>query len=90
MVKPLHRKPIVTPIRCDPMMTQPSGAWSVFKQSFVEHWAAFQHAHPRYQTPYYDCLVAKMLAYGNPEKMEYIAYRCLHGGPGQAPGVDEL
>jgi hypothetical protein len=44
------------------MMAQPSQAWSIFKQSFAEHWAAFQHAHPRSQTPYYDSLVAKMLA----------------------------
>ena len=28
--------------------------WSVFQQIFAEHWEAFQHAHPRYQTPYYN------------------------------------
>jgi len=39
---------------------------NVFKQIFAEHWDAFAHAHPRYQTPYYDGLVAKMLACGNP------------------------
>src|SRR5262249_37681680 len=32
----------------------------------------FQHAHPRYQTSYYDGLVTKMLACGNPEKMGYL------------------
>jgi Putative transposase/Transposase zinc-binding domain len=83
VVKPLHRKQIVTPIRCDPMMTQPSRDWSVFKQIFADHWDAFQHAHPRYQTPYYNSLVAKMLACGNPEKIGYIEYRCLHCGQGK-------
>ena len=61
----------------------PSRDWSVFQQIFADHWEAFQHAHPRYQTPYYDGLVAKMLACGNPEKMGYIEYRCLHCGQGK-------
>ena len=69
MVKPLHRNKTNTPTRCDPMMAQPSGDWSVFKQIFAEHWGEFTHALPRYQTSYYDGLVAKMLACGNPEKM---------------------
>jgi hypothetical protein len=43
------------------MMTQLSGDWSVFKRIFADHWDPFQRAHPRYQTPYYDNLVAKML-----------------------------
>ena len=53
------------------MLTAPSRDWSVFQQIFADHWEAFQHAHPRYQTPYYDGLgyqtpyydrlVAKML-----------------------------
>src|SRR5262245_42146336 len=64
------------------MMTYPSGDWSVFQQIFAEHWDAFAHAHPRYQTPYYEGLVAKMLACGNPERMGYIEYRCLHCGQG--------
>ncbi len=64
------------------MMTPPSGDWSVFQQIFADHWAAFQHAHPRYQTSYYDGLVAKMLNCGNPEQMGYLAYRCLHCGQG--------
>ena len=64
------------------MFTAPSGAWSIFQQIFADHWEAFQHAHPRYQTPYYDGLVAKMLACGNPEKSGYIEYRCLHCGQG--------
>jgi hypothetical protein len=55
------------------MMAQPSGDWNVFKQIFAHHWGAFQHAHPRYQTSYYDGLVAKMLACGNPEQMGYVS-----------------
>src|SRR6266516_1119010 len=65
------------------MLTAPSRDWSVFQQIFAEHWEAFQHAHPRYQTPYYDGLVAQMLACGNPEKIGYIEYRCLHCGQGK-------
>src|SRR5712692_5641247 len=64
------------------MMTQSSGEWSVFQQIFAEHWDAFQCAHPRYQTSYYDGLVAKMLACGNPDKMGYVEYRCLQCGQG--------
>ena len=65
------------------MLAAPSRDWSVFQQIFADHWDAFQHAHPRYQTPYYDGLVAKMLACGNPEKMGYVEYRCLHCGQGK-------
>ena len=36
-----------------------------------------------HQTPYYDGLVAKMLACGHPEKIGYIEYRCLHCGQGK-------
>jgi putative transposase/transposase-like zinc-binding protein len=57
--------------------------WSVFKQIFAEHWEAFQHAHPRYQTLDYDGLVAKMLGCGNPAQMGYIAYRCQQCGQGK-------
>ena len=64
------------------MMTCPSGDWSVFQQIFAEHWDAFAYAHPRYQTPYYEDLVAKMLACGNPAKMGYVEYRCLRCGQG--------
>src|SRR5712691_8544278 len=83
MVKPLHRNLTNTPTRCDPMTAQPSRDWSVFKHIFAEHWDEFQRAHPRYQTSYYDSLVTKMLGCGNPEKMGYIAYRCLHCGQGK-------
>jgi len=65
------------------MMPPPSGDWSVFKQIFADHWDPFQRAHPRYQTSYYDGLVAKMLACGNPEKMGYLEYRRLHCGQGK-------
>ena len=65
------------------MMRHPSGDWSVFKQIFADHWDAFQCAHRRYQTPYYDGLVAKMLGCGNPEKMGYVEYRCLPCGQGK-------
>ena len=63
-------------------MTPLSRDWSVFKQSFADHWEAFQRAHPRYQASYYDGLVTKMLACGNPDRMGYIEYRCLHWGQG--------
>jgi hypothetical protein len=64
------------------MLVAPSRDWSVFQQIFADHWEAFQHAHPRYQTPYYDGLVAKMLACGRPAKMGYVEYRCLQCGQG--------
>src|SRR5256886_9616473 len=64
------------------MRVAPARAWNVFQQIFAEHWEAFQHAHPRYQTSYYDGLVAKMLACGNPDLMGYVEYRCLHCGQG--------
>lgn len=64
------------------MLTAPTRDWSVFQQIFADHWGAFPQAHGRYQTPYYDALVRKMLACGNPEKMGYIAYRCEHCGQG--------
>jgi hypothetical protein len=64
------------------MLTAPARDWSVFQQIFAEHWDAFAHAYPRYQTPYYEGLVAKMLACGNPEKMGYVEYRCLRCGQG--------
>jgi hypothetical protein len=64
------------------MLTAPSRDWSVFQQIFADHWEAFQHAHPRYQTPYYAGLVAKMLACGQPEKMGDVEYRCVQCGQG--------
>ena len=64
------------------MLAAPTRDWSVFQQIFAEHWEAFQHAHPRYQTAYYTGLVAKMLACGNPAQIGYSEYRCLHCGQG--------
>jgi hypothetical protein len=64
------------------MLAAPSRDWNVFKQIFAEHWEGFTHAHPRSQTADSDGLVAKMLAWGNPEKMGYVAYRCLQWGQG--------
>ena len=64
-------------------MAEPSQAWSVFQQIFVDHWDGFKHIYPRYDTRYYDGLVHKMLACGNPEQMGYIEYRCLHCGQGK-------
>ena len=51
------------------MLAAPTRDWNIFKQIFADHWEPFQRAHPRYQTAYYDGLVAKMLDCGNPEKM---------------------
>ena len=65
------------------MLAAPSQDWSVFQHIFADHWEAFQHAHRRYQTPYYDELVSKMLDCGNPAKMGYVEYRCLHCGQGK-------
>ena len=75
MLQPLHRHNPITPTRCNPMMAAPSRDWNIFKQIFADHWDGFTHAHPRYQTAYYNDLVSKMLACGNPEKMGYIEYR---------------
>jgi hypothetical protein len=60
----------------------PSRDWSAFPQLFANHWEAFQHAHPRDQTPYDDRLGAQRLAGGHPDKIGDIAYRCLPCGQG--------
>ena len=65
------------------MLVAPSRDWSVFQPIFVDHWEAFQHAHPRYQTPYYNDLVGKRLAGGHPAQMGYVEYRCLSCGQGK-------
>ena len=65
------------------MIAAPSRDWSVFKQIFADHWDTFQRVPPRYQTSYSNGLVAKMLACGNPDKMGYFEYRCLHCGQGK-------
>ena len=64
------------------MIAAPAQDWNVFQQIFVEHWDGFKRVYPRYNQPYYDGLVDKMLACGDPERMGYIEYRCLHCGEG--------
>jgi hypothetical protein len=65
------------------MSAEAPPAWNLFKQIFAEHWNGFTRVHPRYQTPYYDGLVDKMLRCGDPEKIGYIEYRCLQCGEGK-------
>jgi hypothetical protein len=65
------------------MIVEPSRDWNVFKQIFVDHWDGFKQFRPRYDTHYYEGLVDKMLDCGNPDKMGYIAYRCLDCGQGK-------
>jgi Putative transposase/Transposase zinc-binding domain len=65
------------------MLVQPFGDWNVFKQIFFDHWEPFKRAPPRYQTAYYDGLVAKMLSCGNPEHMGYVEHRCQQCGQGK-------
>jgi hypothetical protein len=65
------------------MIAEAPPAWNLFKQIFAEHWNGFTRVHPRYQTPYYDGLVDKMLRCGDPEKIGYIEYRCLQCGEGK-------
>lgn len=83
MVEECYYIPPNTPERGGLMMAETTPAWSVFKQIFTEHWDGFKHVYPRYATRYYDSLVEKMLGCGNPEKMGYSEYRCLHCGQGQ-------
>ena len=64
------------------MLVAPARDWHVFQQIVAEHWDGFKHAHPRYQTSYYDGLVAKMLRCGDPDQMGSVAYRCLQCGEG--------
>ena len=72
-----------TPDRCGPMYAEVTPGWNVFKQIFTEHWEGFKPFRPRYNTPYYDDLVDKMLRCGNPDQIGYIEYRCLHCGQGR-------
>ncbi len=64
------------------MRVAPARDWNVFQQIFAEHWDGFKHAHPRYQTSYYEGLVAKRLRCGDPDQMGYVEYRCLQCGQG--------
>ena len=64
------------------MTAEATPDWHVFNQIFAEHWDGFTRVYPRYQRSYYDGLVEKMLGCGNPEKVGYSVYRCLHCGEG--------
>jgi hypothetical protein len=78
VVQKLYCTHPTTPTRCARMLAAPSQDWNVFQRIFVEHWDGFKHVYPRDNTPYYDGLVDKMLGCGNPEKIGYREYRCLH------------
>ena len=71
-----------TPKRDGLMTAEAPPDWNVFKQIFAQHWDGFTRVYPRYNKSYYAGLVDKMLGCGNPEKMGYIEYRCLHCGGG--------
>src|SRR5499426_1778248 len=83
VVQPRHHDNLNLLSRWSPKLSAKARARSVFPQIFAEHWETFQQAHPRYQTRYYDALVHKMLACGNPVKMGCVEYRCLHCGQGE-------
>src|SRR5436305_4961745 len=76
-------QPPRNPTRYRAMATEVIAGWKVFKQIFTEHWEGFKQCRPRYDTPYYDDLVDKMLRCGNPDQMGYIEYRCLHCDEGK-------
>jgi len=69
------------------MIAAPSQDWNVFQRIFVEHWEGCKHRYPRYDTRYYDGLVGKMLACGNPDQMGSIEYRCRPCGQGTQRGA---
>ena len=51
-----------------------------FKQIFRDHWEAFKRQYPVYDDEYYDEVITKMLNCGDPEKMGYAEYVCMHCG----------
>ena len=51
-----------------------------FKQIFRDHWPLFKERHRRYDTPYYETVIEKMLNCGDPETMGYMQYRCTRCG----------
>ena len=83
MVQPRHHNHLNLLTRWTRMLAAPAGDWSVLQQICADPWEAFQHAHPRYQTPYYHGLVGKMLACGTPVKIGSMEYRGLHCGQGK-------
>src|SRR5687768_4192979 len=62
------------------MKSELTPGWNIFKQIFHDHWDEFKQFNPRYDHAYYDELVNKMLACGNPEQIGYLDYRCLDCG----------
>ena len=58
------------------MPATPHIAKETFKQIFRDHWDEFKNSQPRYNTPYYDEVIQKMLDCGDPSKMGYIRYLC--------------
>ena len=58
----------------------PSVDKNTFKQIFQNHWETFKATYPRFDTPDHDTAVQKMLDCGDPDKMGYVQYRCLHCG----------
>jgi len=83
VVQPRYRHNPPPRTRWTQRLAAPARAWSVFQHICADHWEAFQQAHPRYQTSYYDDLVAKMLDGGHPATMGYVEYRCLPCGQGK-------
>jgi len=53
---------------------------NTFKRIFIENWDSFKEINPRYDSPYYDDTMQKMLDCGDPVKMGYVRYRCLSCG----------
>jgi hypothetical protein len=83
MGQPLHRNKLLPLTRCHPLLSPPSGDWSVFTQLFAEHWDTLQRVPPRSQPSYSNGLVAQMLAGGTPDQRGDMDYRCRHCGQGQ-------
>jgi len=58
------------------MKSEPTPGWNIFKQIFHDHWDEFKQFNPRHDHAYYDELVNKMLACGNPDQIGYLDMRC--------------
>jgi hypothetical protein len=65
------------------MAAEVTAGWNVFKAIFTDHWDGFKQRYARYDRPYYDELIEKMLSCGNLERMGYLEYRCEHCGQGK-------
>jgi len=57
------------------MKSELTPGWNVFKPLFHDHWDEFKQCDPRYDHAYYDELVNKMLACGNPDQVGYLEAR---------------